>query len=1201
MDEESKPGWLKWGLGLVGLGAIAGSATISIWIAVIILLLAVLLFGGLLFLRRWSRKRSGRRVIENVGQESSQAVTEAERRAELDNLLERFKSGLKEFDRAGYSVYDYPWFVVIGESGAGKTEAVRSALEDQVPSTVRHHIPPRDKGTKDFVWWFTKHGIVLDTAGRMVVGEGGASKDEAWRLFLKSLRKSRPRCPINGLLLALSAESLIKDSAEKISDKATQLAQKIEMIQRELDVRFPVYLLVTKCDLLTGFREFTAKIDDPQLQHQMFGWSNPVALDESFNPEQVLGHLTEIVEQVKRRRLALLRPADGRRLGDTDQFFAAGFQLGQGGAPRRLDEMDSLFVFAESLLLLEPRLRRYLDTIFVGEAFSTKQAFLRGIYFTSAMREGRALDEAMSLITGVGLENLPEDRAWERNKSFFLRDLFVEKVVREKGLVTRAKNTLQALRQQRFLIFGTASAALLLLLVFAYFGYRSLVKDAREADRLWSIAANSNNWVHGEWSPPIVKLPSQGYRYSYNGQEAIPSLDKVTLVDFHSQLHHKAEVGIKVPVVFKLFSWLSGGPNKNAVDAQRAVLLAGVLKPLFARTRDKMQQQELSLADPSSLQRHQQALVELIRLEADALKPLALDSNRTLACFRGLLSYLTETNVPPDTNLVNLIALAYRDKDSWPPKSLTSDANLSNNPAIDVGLQKLKTAGNAAQKGINSELNNLKALVAALNNRHVAELGWVVNPRCDGMNALKSSRDDVFASWAAIGDSTNLTQRYQMIKSKALGASASPIAAEVSNILAQVPEPKKPRSIVMQVAYRLQEFSKDALDPMTTWYSGEQQKLKMLDDDLRGAPPAFEARWRLYTNACALQNAGQYATRDDVGRLGEKYQEIAKKIESYKQQLRDNSWALSVETSNACNMLAEKAVIDLKSDYVSNYVDLVSQQLRSLSSQQDWDGLTLTNARAFISDVLHDIESKNKLEPEDQRKVAALSEALPQTKAAVLGTISANFEKGLRFPVKLNGGGADAEPSKELAHLRKLAGVLITQLDDSIWREVSQASALQQKCKVYEPVLSMLVGPDGNAIEWKLFFVGPQTSSPADATIVAIFRNLQVSGMQQLDDLSSVGNKKQEIGVARADAGLTLEFRKSRDSQLGRPALKFNDWWIARLLASNSDPTWDGDGGYRFRIPLEDQGIKGNVTFEVSPKDPTIHLPKFKYWQGAGN
>ena len=180
----------------------------------------------------------------------------------------------------------------------------------------------------------------------------------------------------------------------------------MDLIQRTLDVRFPVYLLVTKSDLLTGFREFFDNVEDPLLQHQMFGWSNPDPLDAAFRPDLVEQHLENVAEQVRRRRLALLRDAfTARQSGRHPALFCRLDSGGFGGGPRRLDEVDKMFALPESILRLAPRLRRYLETIFVAGEWSAKPVFLRGIYFTSSMREGKALDEAIAYATGFRWNN----------------------------------------------------------------------------------------------------------------------------------------------------------------------------------------------------------------------------------------------------------------------------------------------------------------------------------------------------------------------------------------------------------------------------------------------------------------------------------------------------------------------------------------------------------------------------------------------------------------------------------------------------------------------------------------------------------------------------------------------------------------------------------------------------------------------------
>src|SRR5205814_6545871 len=157
----------------------------------------------------------------------------------------------------------------------------------------------------------------------------------------------------------------------------------------------------------------------------------------------------------------------------------------------------SMFALPESLMRLAPRLRRYLENIFVAGEWSAKPVFLRGIYFTSSMREGKALDEAIAFATGVPLDQLPEDRTWDKNRAFFLRDLFHEKVFRESGLVTRATNTLKLLRQRQMTIFGTAGVALLLFLVFVLLARSSLQKSVgKEADYWKAGAANWRSEEH---------------------------------------------------------------------------------------------------------------------------------------------------------------------------------------------------------------------------------------------------------------------------------------------------------------------------------------------------------------------------------------------------------------------------------------------------------------------------------------------------------------------------------------------------------------------------------------------------------------------------------------------------------------------------------------------------------------------------------
>jgi type VI protein secretion system component VasK len=113
------------------------------------------------------------------------------------------------------------------------------------------------------------------------------------------------------------------------------------------------------------------------------------------------------------------------------------------------------------------------------------------------MREGAALDAELAEAIGVSVEDLPEGKVWERDRAYFLRDLFVEKVFREKSLVTRASNTKQMLRSQQIALFSVALVSLTLFSAFAWFARRD-VND--------SVAGHAKWWqpVSSRTGTPII-------------------------------------------------------------------------------------------------------------------------------------------------------------------------------------------------------------------------------------------------------------------------------------------------------------------------------------------------------------------------------------------------------------------------------------------------------------------------------------------------------------------------------------------------------------------------------------------------------------------------------------------------------------------------------------------------------------------------
>ncbi len=577
---------------------------------VIAIVLGGLVLVGLLLvvyklLLKQADKRKSRPFEQGLADNSSTApqdLSDPARRASMDALRKKFEEGVSVFKTHGKDIYTMPWYVLVGEPGSGKTEAIRHCnvgfppgLQDELQGAG---------GTINMNWWFTNHAVILDTAGRMMFENIAPGQTSEWREFLQLLKRNRPNCPINGMLLVIPADSLIKDSADELEKKGGKIAQQLDQIQRVLGVRFPVFVVVTKCDLINGFREFFDDVHDPRLQHQIMGWSNESGLDEPFDPKAVANHLGVVQQRLRKRRLSLL--------GDPVPTS------GSDGA--RIDEVDALYALPESFVGISPRLQRYLEMIFVSGEWSNKPLFLRGIYFTSSMREGSALDADLAEALGVPLESLPEGRVWERDSAFFLRDLFVEKVFKERGLVTRASNARQMQRRRQTAILGSTAGVALLLLVLTWLGATTFAKRVGEPTRFWERTAERLVGARDETVAAIYPNPPASMNYEYVGDQPLfGEREGPGLASFLDEVREREAQPLRVPMIFRPVAVFSADIDRLRREAHASVLARTVLAPAAEASRRRIADDRTPWTPEKTA-----ALAELLRLEAagvDAMTP----------------------------------------------------------------------------------------------------------------------------------------------------------------------------------------------------------------------------------------------------------------------------------------------------------------------------------------------------------------------------------------------------------------------------------------------------------------------------------------------------------------------------------------------------------------------------------------------------
>ena len=396
-------------------------------------------------------------------------------------------------------LYDLPWYVFIGAPGSGKTTAlVNSGLRFPLADRLGREAVRGVGGTRNCDWWFTDEAIFVDTAGRYTTQEANRDADAgAWKGFLQLLKKARPRRPINGLLVTISVGDLLQQSAAEREAQAQAVRTRVQELYHDLGVRFPIYVLVTKSDLLPGFGEFFADLGRDE-RAQVWGYSLPLRV-QALDPAAMSTEL----ERLERRLYEQL--------------------------PERLEEERDptrralVYRFPEQFAMLRERLVAFVDATFAPTRFEAR-ARLRGVYFTSGTQEGNPIDRAMgALARELGLEHKLLAPQRPSGRSYFLTRLLREIVFTEAGL---AGIDLRWERRRQWLRLAAMGGAVALLILATAVWWASDVHNraylAHVAARLRAVEKEVAAFRPGDQSSLSQLLPVLNSVRSLSEARAIP-------------------------------------------------------------------------------------------------------------------------------------------------------------------------------------------------------------------------------------------------------------------------------------------------------------------------------------------------------------------------------------------------------------------------------------------------------------------------------------------------------------------------------------------------------------------------------------------------------------------------------------------------------------------------------------------------------
>lgn len=420
-----------------------------------------------LLVKLWRTRQAEKALRQGLTRAEEDAQAEAKQVQDLGNkavqvLKQHLDGGPWYKPKAG--LYSLPWYVFIGPPGSGKTTALmNSGLRFPLQTPMGQASVQGLGGTRHCDWWFTDQAVLIDTAGRFTTQDSDQSTDAAgWRSLLGLLKAHRPRQPVNGVLLTLSVTDIMAEGQAKAL-LISRIALRLQEMIKTLDQCPPVYVLITKMDMLPGFTDTFGALAE---RDRHAGWG--INFDFPGSPSNALGQELPAAQQ---QWLSTLESQLNEQLGREAQ------------ESKRVKMLEFMGHFSD---FLHP-LKTVLTESLAGQSPFEKPLVLRGVYFTSGTQDGSVFDrilqqaQPVSPKLGTGVNG--------NGRSFFIQRLLSEVIFAEQHLAAYAK---QRHRLERAARLGVWVVSLLAMPVLGGLWWMAYANESamleRDAQRVTALA-----------------------------------------------------------------------------------------------------------------------------------------------------------------------------------------------------------------------------------------------------------------------------------------------------------------------------------------------------------------------------------------------------------------------------------------------------------------------------------------------------------------------------------------------------------------------------------------------------------------------------------------------------------------------------------------------------------------------------------------
>lgn len=319
-----------------------------------------------------------------------------------------------------------PLVIIIGEEGAGKSSFINYSNVEYPLSDSLHSYKKFHQSTNNFSLYVSKNGALLDTEGNYFsqekfftpqtsdeIPEDDIDKNKEylikrhiWRNFLSFLNKNFFYNKLNGIVLIVDTQLFFNNPKQYSQDIIRYLTRRVSDCESVLNLRFPIYVVFSKIDLMEGMKEF-ANIFSDKITSKALG----ISFNGTINERQLQSDLGQLSQSL------FLNFASSNHLVYS------------------LEEKNRIYLFLKQFDNLCALAKDFLLDIQNENAFKNK-SYLRGLYFVSAYQENIPRN---FLLDGICEKHeikkaLSKPKNFPNKQSYFVKSLLEDIIFRDYAL-----------------------------------------------------------------------------------------------------------------------------------------------------------------------------------------------------------------------------------------------------------------------------------------------------------------------------------------------------------------------------------------------------------------------------------------------------------------------------------------------------------------------------------------------------------------------------------------------------------------------------------------------------------------------------------------------------------------------------------------------------------------------------------------------